>query len=151
MKKNTLEQKTIIAFAADHAGYEMKNALIAALPELGDFIALDLGTNSADSVDYPDYANLAAHSILTGKAQLAVIVCGSGVGISIAANRHAGIRAALCTHGLIAKLAREHNDANILALGARMIGVDVAKDCLKAFLLTQFSGGRHENRVKKLG
>jgi len=79
------------------------------------------------------------------------VVCGSGVGISIAANRHAGVRAALCHHGLIAKLARQHNDANVLALGARMIGVEVAKDCLLAFLTTPFEGGRHEKRMKKLG
>jgi ribose 5-phosphate isomerase B len=142
-----------VAFASDHAGYALKQELIAFLSELkGDFSALDLGTHdSVTSVDYPDYGDAAARSIQEKKADFAVVVCGSGVGISIAANRHAGVRAALCHHGLIAKLARQHNDANVLALGARMIGVEVAKDCLLAFLTTPFEGGRHEKRMKNLG
>jgi ribose 5-phosphate isomerase B len=142
-----------VAFAADHAGYALKQELIAFLSELkGDFSALDLGTHdSVTSVDYPDYGDAAARAVVDGCAHYAVVVCGSGVGISIAANRHAGVRAALCHHGLIAKLARQHNDANVLALGARMIGVEVAKDCVLAFLTTPFEGGRHEKRMKKLG
>ena len=140
-----------VAFASDHAGYGLKQELMAALAQMSGFEALDLGANGTSSVDYPDYGNAAAQTILEGKAELAVIICGSGVGISIAANRHAGIRAALCHNGLMAKLSRQHNNANILALGARMIGVEVAKDCLVQFLGAEFEGGRHDFRVKKLG
>lgn len=142
-----------VAFASDHAGYALKQELIAALAGVaGGYVALDLGAHDGmASVDYPNMGDAAARAVLEGRAQLAVVVCGSGVGISIAANRHAGIRAALCHNGLVAKLSRQHNDANVLALGARIIGVEVAKDCLWQFLETPFEGGRHENRVKMLG
>lgn len=141
-----------LAFASDHAGYAMKEMLkeyAASLLEVSEVI--DLGTNSTESVHYPDYGRAAAEEVVNGKADLAVIVCGSGVGISIAANRVGGARAALCQNGLTAKLAREHNDANILALGARLIGDDVAKECLLQFLTTEFAGGRHQIRVDMLG
>lgn len=141
----------IIAFAADHAGVALKRELVAFLPELGDYAALDLGTDSEVSVDYPDFGAAAAEAVLSGKAALGVIICGSGIGISIAANRHPGIRAALCTSGLMARLSRQHNNANILALGSRIIDVEVARDCLSEFLKTPFEGGRHEKRVGKLG
>lgn len=141
----------MIAFACDHAAVALKKELMAYLPQCGDYAALDLGTDGEASVDYPDFGALAAQAVLSGKAARAVILCGSGVGISIAANRHPGIRAALCTSGLMVRLARQHNDANILALGARIIGVEVAKDCLSEFLKTPFEGGRHEKRVVKLG
>lgn len=141
----------MIAFACDHAAVALKKELMAYLPQCGDYAALDLGTDGEASVDYPDFGALAAQTVLSGKAARAVILCGSGVGISIAANRHSGIRAALCTSGLMARLARRHNDANILALGARIIGVEVAKDCLAEFLNAPFEGGRHEKRVVKLG
>lgn len=141
----------IIAFASDHAGFALKQELIAFLPELGAYKALDLGPDSEASVDYPDYGAKAAGAITSGKAALAVVICGSGIGISIAANRHAGVRAALCMNSTMARLAREHNDANVLALGARLIGSEIAKDCLRAFLATPFSGGRHAGRVEKLG
>lgn len=139
-----------IAFACDHAGVELKRELMAYLPTLGDYVPLDLGTEGSASVDYPDFGHAAAQALLSGKAALGVVVCGSGVGISIAANRHPGIRAALCANGLMARLSRQHNDANILALGARIVGVEVAKDCLSEFLKTPFEGGRHQKRIEKL-
>jgi len=139
-----------IAFACDHAGVELKRELMAYLPTLGDYVPLDLGTEGNASVDYPDFGHAAAQALLSGKAALGVVVCGSGVGISIAANRHPGIRAALCANGLMARLSRQHNDANILALGARIVGVEVAKDCLSEFLKTPFEGGRHQKRIEKL-
>jgi ribose 5-phosphate isomerase B len=140
-----------VAFASDHAGYALKQELQELLAQMTGYVPLDLGAHGTSSVDYPDYGDIAAKAVLEGKADLAVIICGSGVGISIAANRHAGIRAALCHNGLMAKLSRQHNDANILALGARMIGIEVAKDCLVQFLSAEFESGRHALRVKKLG
>jgi len=139
-----------IAIASDHAGVALKDALKQEIVALG-FEAWDLGTHSQDSVDYPDYGNAVAHAILGGKARLGVAICGSGIGISIAANRHKGIRAALCSSGLAASLSRQHNDANVLALGARLIGIEEAKECVRRFLTTQFEGGRHATRVSKLG
>src|SRR6185369_2099553 len=123
-------QPEAIAIASDHAGFALKEILKAELAQLG-FQALDLGPDSEASVDYPDFANALAATIGKGEAKRGVLVCGSGIGISIAANRHRHIRAALVHDGLGARLCREHNDANVLALGARLIGVDVAKDCLK--------------------
>ncbi len=140
-----------VAFASDHAGYALKQELQIVLAQMAGYVALDLGADGTSSVDYPDYGDAAAKAVLEGKADVAVIICGSGVGISIAANRHVGIRAALCHNGLMAKLARQHNDANVLALGARIIGVEVAKDCMVQFLSAEFEGGRHALRVKKLG
>ncbi|HEX6980009.1 MAG TPA: ribose 5-phosphate isomerase B [Alphaproteobacteria bacterium] len=139
-----------IAIAADHAGFELKTQLAEELTRAG-YVVLDLGTSSTESVDYPDFANALAAAIGSGKAQRGVLVCGTGIGISIAANRHKGIRAALCRDTTDARLAREHNDANVLALGARTTGVETAKDVLKTFLATPFSGGRHSRRVEKLG
>ncbi len=139
----------LIAIGADHAGYPLKALLIAALEGEGRTV-LDLGTHGDASVDYPDFGHAVAEAITDGRAQLGIVVCGSGVGISIAANRHPGIRAALCTSGLMARLARRHNDANVLALGSRIIGTEVALDCLHEFLATPFEGGRHAARVAKL-
>ena len=112
---------------------------------------LDLGTDGPGSVDYPDYGKALAESIASGKAERGVAICGTGIGISIAVNRHPGVRAALCHDETSARLAREHNDANVLALGARLIGPEVAKRCLRTFLETEFAGGRHVARVAKLG
>ncbi len=140
-----------IAFASDHAGYALKQALLETLASMPGYEALNLGTDSEQSVDYPDFGTAAAKAVLEKKAKYAVIICGSGIGISIAANRHKGIRAALCCHTTAARLSRQHNDANVLALGARMIGVETARDCLKIFLETPFEGGRHQGRVQKLG
>jgi len=140
----------VIAIASDHAGFELKNQLKQELKTLG-FEALDLGTDGPASVDYPDFADALAGAIATGKAKKGVLLCGSGIGISMAANRHRHLRAAVVHDALSARLARQHNDANVLCLGARLIGPDVAKDCLKVFLTTDFEGGRHQNRVAKLG
>jgi ribose 5-phosphate isomerase B len=139
-----------IAIASDHAGVEMKATLKAELGALG-FEALDLGTDGPASVDYPDFADKLAAALKSDRAKRGVLVCGSGIGVSIAANRHRHVRAALCHDALSARLSRRHNDANVLCLGARLIGPDVAKDCLRVFLETEFEGGRHKNRVAKLG
>lgn len=139
-----------IAIASDHAGYELKQILVEELGALG-YEALDLGTDGPDSVDYPDFGDALAKAIAEGRAERGVLVCGSGLGIAMAANRHAGVRAAPCHDETSARLTREHNDANVLALGARLVGVEVAKDCLRTFLKTEFEGGRHARRVAKLG
>lgn len=139
-----------IAVAADHAGVSMKDELASELVSLG-FDVLDLGTHGPELVDYPDYANALAETMRAGKVKRGVLVCGSGIGVSIAANRHPGIRAALCHDAVTARLARLHNDANVLVLGARITGLEVAKDCLRIFLNTPFEGGRHARRVAKLG
>lgn len=139
-----------IAVASDHAGYALKEVLKAELERLGHAV-LDLGTDGPESVDYPDFGLAAAEAIAAGEARLGVVVCGTGIGISIAANRVPAVRAALCHDVTTAKLCREHNDANVLALGARIVGEEVAKDCLRAFLETDFAGGRHVRRVDKLG
>lgn len=139
-----------VAIANDHAGLSLKQALLAEIPACG-FRVLDLGTSSTDSVDYPDYGNAVADAIRGGRAALGIAICGSGIGIAIAANRHAGIRAAVCSTGLAAELARAHNDANVLCLGARLIGEAEARECVRRFLSTSFDGGRHQRRVEKLG
>ena len=138
-----------IAIASDHAGFELKGALKAELEAMGRSV-LDLGTNSADSVDYPTFADALAEALRDGRAERGVLVCGTGVGISIAANRHRHVRAALCHDSASARLSRAHNDANVLALGARLIGIETAKDCVRAFFTTPFEGGRHARRVAKL-
>lgn len=142
-------QKPTIVVAADHAGYELKNIIRDSLVASGHEI-VDLGTNSDSSVDYPDFGAAAAKAIEERRAEFGIIVCGSGIGISIAANRNSSARAALCHSGLAAKLSRQHNDANILALGARLTGVETALDCVKQFLNTEFEGGRHQRRIDKL-
>lgn len=136
--------------AADHAGYPLKESLKADLVARG-LDVLDLGTHSVDSVDYPDFAAKLATALKDGKAARGVLICGTGIGISIAANRYSHVRAALCAGPVAARLARQHNDANVLVLGARLIGSEVARDCLSVFLSTDFEGGRHSTRVGKLG
>lgn len=138
-----------IAIASDHAGYELKTVLKEDLADMG-YAVLDLGADGPESVDYPDYAYALSAAIGGGRARRGVLVCGSGIGISIAANRHQGIRAALVHDALGAQMARQHNDANVICFGGRMIGPDVARDCLKQFLETGFEGGRHAGRVDKL-
>lgn len=140
----------IVAIANDHAGVALKQVLLEVVNACG-FTPLDLGTNSTDSVDYPDYGKLVAKAVADKRAQFGIAICGSGIGISIAANRVAGVRAALCSTGLAAELSRQHNDANVLCLGARLIGDAEAKECVKRFLSTAFEGGRHAKRVEKLG
>lgn len=139
-----------IAVAADHAGFELKNR-IADLLRAEGYAVTDLGTNSAERVDYPDYGYKLAEEIAAGRAERGIAVCGSGIGISIALNRNPAVRAALCGDLLSARLARQHNDANVIAMGARLIGADVAYECVKIFLTTEFEGGRHAGRVAKLG
>ncbi|MBM3643863.1 MAG: ribose 5-phosphate isomerase B [Alphaproteobacteria bacterium] len=138
-----------IAVAADHAGFELKEALKRDLEAEGR-VVLDLGTHSGASVDYPDFGHALAQAIAAGRAQKGLLVCGTGIGISIAANRHAGVRAAVCHDATSARLTRLHNDANVLALGARLIGPETARECLRVFLATPFEGGRHAGRVAKL-
>ena len=139
-----------IAIAADHGGFEMKSLLVKDLEAAG-LKVLDLGTHSADSVDYPDFAHALAVALKEGRAARGVLLCGSGIGISIAANRHRHIRAALVHDETGARLCRQHNDANVVVFGARLIGIEVARAALKTFLATSFEGGRHEKRVAKLG
>ncbi len=137
-----------VAIASDHGGYDLKCALIPEIEAMG-LAVLDLGTHGPESVDYPDYADAMATVLKSGQATRGVIICGTGIGISMAANRHAHVRAALCCNGTAARLARQHNDANVLALGGRIQGVELAKDCLRIFLSTGFEGGRHARRVAK--
>ena len=138
-----------IALASDHAAIELKAALRDWLIEEGHEVA-DLGPDSADSVDYPDYGYKLASVVADGTAERGIALCGSGIGISISINRNPAVRCALVSEPLSAALAREHNDANCIALGARLTGVDMAKACVTAFLNTEFAGGRHQRRVDKL-
>ena len=138
-----------IALAADHAGYELKDALAAWLRESGHHVT-DLGTNGSESVDYPQFGAMLAAEIAAGRAERGIAVCGSGIGISIAVNREPKCRCARVDDPLSARLAREHNDANVLAMGGRLIGQDMARACVSEFLGTDFAGGRHERRVGQL-
>lgn len=138
-----------IAIACDHAGLTLKTELVAAL-RAGGHDVLDLGTDGPASVDYPDFADALAAALADGRAGRGILICGTGIGISIAANRYRHVRAALCHDATTARLCREHNDANVLVLGARTLGVEVARDCLASFLATNFAGGRHAGRVAKL-
>jgi ribose 5-phosphate isomerase B len=140
---------SVIAIASDHGGYELKNVLKEVIVAAG-CEALDLGAHDETSVDYPDFANALAKAIREGKAARGVLLCGTGIGMSIAANRHVELRAALIHDAFGARLCRQHNDANVLCMGGRSIGPEVAKDCLRIFLSTEFEGGRHARRVEKL-
>ena len=143
-----MSQRTV-AIACDHAGFPMKSILKTEMEQSGHHV-IDLGTDSEDSVDYPDFGFALADALGKNEADAGVLVCGSGIGISIAANRHPKVRAALVHDALGAKMCRLHNDANVICFGGRMIGEEVAKDCLNIFLETTFEGGRHARRVKKL-
>ena len=138
----------ILAIASDHGGFALKEVLKAHLS--GRYQIMDLGADSAESVDYPVYGHKIGEAITAGDAHKAIVICGSGIGISIAVNRHAGARCALCTDVTMARLSREHNDANVLALGARMIGEGLAQEIVETFLQTNFEGGRHQRRVEQL-
>jgi ribose 5-phosphate isomerase B len=138
-----------IAIASDHAAVDLKSALREWLIDEGHEVA-DLGPDSHDSVDYPDFGYRLAEVVADGTAERGVVLCGSGIGISIAVNRNPRVRCALVSEPLSAALAREHNDANVIAMGARLVGIDMAKACLAAFLGTEFGGGRHQRRVDKL-
>ncbi|HUJ98963.1 MAG TPA: ribose 5-phosphate isomerase B [Stellaceae bacterium] len=138
-----------VAIAADHGGFELKSILVPELRALG-FTVLDLGTTNDDAVDYPDMAERLTAAMHEGRAARGVLICGSGIGMSIAVNRHRELRGALVHDALTARLARQHNDANVLVLGGRLLGPELAKDCLKTFFTTAFDGGRHARRVAKL-
>ncbi len=139
-----------IAIASDHAGFALKTVLAEAMRRRG-LAVLDLGTDGPASVDYPDFADSLADALADGRAARGVLVCGTGIGIAIAANRHRHIRCGVAHDATSARLTRAHNDANVLALGSRLIGEATALDALAAFLETDFEGGRHAQRVKKLG
>lgn len=138
-----------IAIASDHAALDLKAALADWLRDAGHDVA-DLGPDSGASVDYPDYGYKLAAAIADGSAERGIALCGSGIGISIAVNRNPAARCALVSEPLSATLAREHNDANVIAMGARLIGIEMAKACVTAFLATEFGGDRHQRRVDKL-
>jgi ribose 5-phosphate isomerase B len=138
-----------IAIGSDHAGFEYKQALKLSLQSKG-LEVLDFGTHSTDSVDYPDFAHPVAHSVEKQESNFGILLCGSGNGVAITANKHAGIRAALCWSVELAQLARQHNDANVLCLPARFVSLEEAQAMVEAFLNTAFEGGRHSNRVGKI-
>jgi len=138
-----------IALGSDHAGFPLKSVLARALRDAGHKV-LDFGTHSAERVDYPDYAHAVCGAVTGGQARFGVLVCGSGVGMSIAANRHPGIRCALASEPVTATLSRAHNNANVLALGGRLTGEDMALAILRAFLAVPYEGGRHDARLAKL-
>jgi ribose 5-phosphate isomerase B len=138
-----------IAIGADHAGFDLKVSVINYLNQVG-YEVKDFGAYSLESVDYPDFAHPVADMVESGEATLGIVICGSGNGINMAVNKHQGIRSALCWLPELASLARQHNNANVLALPARFISQDVALACVKAFLDADFEGGRHERRVNKI-
>ena len=139
----------VIAVGADHGGFPMKEALKKVLQDLGATV-LDLGTHSTDAVDYPDFAIAVARAVADGKARLGIMVDGAGIGSSMAANKVAGVRAALCYDVTTAQNAREHNNANVLTLGGTLIGNRLAAEIAKTFITTEFGGGRHAGRVAKI-
>lgn len=139
----------MIALGSDHAGYEYKEKIKKLLDELG-LPFKDFGTNSPESTDYPDYAHAVSQTVSSGTADRGILVCGTGIGMSIVANKHPGVRAAVCESVAAAKLSRQHNDANILALGARITPWEIAKEIIKAFFATEFEGGRHQRRIEKI-
>ena len=137
-----------IAIGSDHAGFQLKKNIINKFKNKIDF--KDLGTYSKDSVDYPDYAHLAANELISNNADRAILICGSGNGIQMTANKHKNVRCALCWNEEIAELARQHNNANAISLPARFINEHEAEKIVEAFIFTKFEGGRHENRTKKI-
>jgi ribose 5-phosphate isomerase B len=138
-----------VIIASDHAGLELRRELVKALQELRVEVD-DVGPTSAESVDYPDYARRVSQAVAGGSATRGVLVCGTGMGMAIMANKHPGIRAALCTDEFVARMARAHNDANVLCLGQRVVGAGLARSILEAFLATPFEGGRHQRRLDKI-
>ena len=139
----------IIALGSDHAGFQYKEQMKPLLREL-KIEFKDFGTHSTESVDYPDYAHRASEAVSKGECEFGIIVCGSGIGMSIVANKHKGVRAAACESSTAAELSRRHNNANILCFGERLVGWGVAEDMIRRFLSTNFEGGRHTRRVEKI-
>jgi ribose 5-phosphate isomerase B len=138
-----------IAIGCDHAGFPLKDGIVKLIKKRG-YEVLDFGTNSPDSVDYPDFVHPVADAVESGKARFGVVICGSGNGVAMTANKHQGIRAALCWKIELAELARQHNNANVIAIPARFVGMHMAKGMVETFLNTDFEGGRHERRVGKI-
>lgn len=138
-----------IAIAADHGGFELKDSMVEYIKSLGNEV-MDLGTNSADSVDYPDYAKKVCEEIQQENSDLGILICGTGIGMSLAANKFEGIRAACVSDVYSAKMSRNHNNANVLCIGARVVGDEVAKLIIKTFLENEFEAGRHQRRVDKI-
>jgi len=138
-----------IAIGSDHAGFEVKMECIPFLADLGHKV-IDVGTHSLESVDYPEFGHKVGQSVASGNSEVGIVICGTGIGISIAANKVIGIRAALCTSTAHAQLSREHNDANVLAVGARMTELPLIKEIIQVFLSTNFEGNRHSRRVNKI-
>ena len=141
--------KKRIAFGCDHGGFAYKDEIINRLIKNG-YTVIDCGTDSSASVDYPIYADKVCNAITEGNADLGILICGTGLGMSIAANKHAGIRASACENTFSARMTREHNDANVLCLGARVIGAGLCLDMVDLFVTTEFAGGRHQKRVDML-
>lgn len=140
----------IIAVGCDHGGFSIKKELVSLL-EQSEHTVLDMGCFSEESVDYPDFAATVCAALQDGRAQRGILICGTGIGMSIAANRHPHIRAALCHEAFTARMSREHNDANVLCLGARILGIGIALDIVKIWLTTDFAGGRHQRRIALMG
>jgi ribose 5-phosphate isomerase B len=138
-----------IAIGCDHAGFDYKARVVQELASLGHEV-IDLGTNSTASVDYPDFGLAVGRAVAEGRADKGVLICGTGIGISIAANKVKGIRCALCHDHFTAQATRQHNDANVVALGSRVVGIEVALDVIRTFLSTAFEGGRHQARIDKI-
>jgi ribose 5-phosphate isomerase B len=147
LKRFGLAMKVVIG--CDHAGFDYKARVVQELVALGHEV-IDVGTNSAASVDYPDFGLAAAKAVVDGRAERGVLICGTGIGISIAANKVKGIRCALCHDHLTTRLTRQHNDANMVAFGSRIVGIEVALDIVRTFLATPFEGGRHQIRIDKI-
>ncbi len=146
---NTTSSPLVIALGADHGGWKLKNVLADWLRGQGHDVH-DFGTNGPESVDYPDYAHVVCRAVESGEARFGVLVCGTGLGMSYAANRHVAIRCAMVSETTSARLARQHNNANMLSLGGRMIGDDLGIDILATFLATEYDGGRHDRRIAKI-
>jgi len=148
-EENSSSEAKMIAIGSDHAGYFLKKSIIKYLQDNGlDY--MDFGPDSDDSVDFPDYAEKTSDAVVSGQCEKGILICGSGIGMSIAANKINGIRAALCTTGLHARLSRQHNNANILTVGSRTTGRDLVLDIVNEFLTTDYLGGRYEKRNEKI-
>jgi len=144
-----LRQKMKFYIATDHAAYKIKSSVIDILEDLGCDV-IDLGPSNSDRVDYPDFAHKLCFEVLKDEGSYGILICGTGIGMSLAANKHKGIRAALCHDAYTAQMAREHNDANVICFGERVVGMGVIESILKTFVESEFEGGRHQNRVKKI-
>jgi ribose 5-phosphate isomerase B len=139
-----------IVIGSDHGGFELKQKIIQELTQTYGAEVVDCGCDGTDSVDYPDYGRKVGETVVSGDADRGIVICGTGIGISISANKVPGVRAALCTNEYMAKMSRQHNNANVLAMGARVIGDELAKEILRVWMTTDFEGGRHQRRIDKI-